>query len=249
MRSEADLRVRVAEKFGVTPEYFSGKLVADMGAGAGDQSRFLLQQGAWVVSVDLSLAIEVVAAKLRMHGAWFGVQGDITRLPFEPGQFDCVYCEGVIQHTRDSGAAVRELCRVVSEGGDVLAAHYLRTAPATLWGRLKRSISLPLYESVRARLSRLDNFKRLFVTGILAALSYVPLVGWVVRRLGLALYYELMPDFKTTWTNTHDYYGGHAYQRFLTSKEFRDLFGAVSHMTISYELNGNVRASKSRASG
>jgi ubiquinone/menaquinone biosynthesis C-methylase UbiE len=247
MRSEADLRMRVADKFGITPEYFAGKLVADMGAGAGDQSSYLLRQGAAVISIDLSSAIEIVSAKLRMHGAWFGVQADITNLPIEAEQFDCVYCEGVIQHTRDSGQAVRALCRVVKVGGDVLAAHYLRSGPVSAWGHLKRRISLGIYESTRARLSRLERFKGLFVTGILASLSYVPLLGRLIRRLGLALYYDLMPDFKTTWTNTYDYFGSHAYQRFLTSGEFLALFSAIPNMQILHDQEGNIRASRVRS--
>ena len=245
MRSESDLRMRVADKFGVAPDYFSGKVVADMGAGAGDQSTYLLQQGAAVVSVDLSSAIEVVARKLRMHSAWFGVQGDITMLPMQSGQFDCVYCEGVIQHTRDSRLAVRELSRVVRADGEVLAAHYLRADPKSRWGRLKRKLSLRFYELVRSRLSRLDRFKLLLVTGNLAVLSYVPVFGALVRRAGLALYYDLMPDFRTTWTNTYDYYGNHAYQRFLSSKEFSELFRSIEGMNIVYEHAGNIRASKS----
>ncbi len=246
MRSEADLRMRVADKFGITPEYFAGKLVADMGAGAGDQSSYLLRQGAAVISVDLSSAIEVVSAKLRMHGDWFGVQGDITSLPIEAEQFDCVYCEGVIQHTRDSGLAVRELTRVVRTGGDVLAGHYLRTEPISAWGRAKRKVSLCVYGLVRSRLSRLERFKLLLITGNLAALSYVPLLGALIRKTALALYYDLMPDFKTTWTNTFDYYGSHTYQRFLKAQEFAALFSAIPGMKVEFEKSGNIRASKSQ---
>ncbi len=246
MRSEADLRMRVADKFGITPEYFAGKLVADMGAGAGDQSSYLLRQGAAVISVDLSSAIEVVSAKLRMHGAWFGVQADVTNLPMEAEQFDCVYCEGVIQHTRDSGLAVRELTRVVRTGGDVLAAHYLRTEPTSAWRRAKRKLSLGIYGLVRSRLSRLERFKLLLITGNLAALSYVPLLGALIRRTALAIYYDLMPDFKTTWTNTFDYYGNHAYQRFLSAEDFAALFKAIPRMAIAFEKSGNIRASKSQ---
>lgn len=249
MRSEADLRMRVANKFGVAPEYFDGKLVADLGAGAGDQSSYLLRQGAAVISVDLSSAIEVVAAKLRMQSSWFGVQGDITMLPMEADQFDCVYCEGVIQHTRNSELAVRELSRIVRIGGAVLAAHYIRLEPTSALGRLKRKLSQELYESMRSRMTRLDRFKRLYITGSLAALSYLPMLGVLVRKAGLALYYDLMPDFKTTWTNTYDYYGGHTYQRFLQPDEFIALFRALPDMTIEYERAGNLRVSKSRSTG
>src|SRR4051812_39001868 len=90
MRSEADLRWRVARRFQLEPVEFAGKVVLDAGAGAGDQSRWLLQQGAQVVSIDLSSAIDVVAHKLRLEPCWVGVQGDITALPFTENQFDMV---------------------------------------------------------------------------------------------------------------------------------------------------------------
>jgi hypothetical protein len=72
------------------------------------------------------------------------------------------------------------------------------------------------------------------------------LLGALIRKAALALYYDLMPDFKTTWTNTFDYYGNHAYQRFLTAEEFAALFKAIPHMTIAFEKMGNIRASKSQ---
>jgi len=247
MRTDADLRMRVAEKFGLTPEHYSGKLVADMGAGAGDQSAYLLRQGAAVISVDLSSAIEVVASKLRMDSAWFGVQADITMLPLQSEQFDSVYCEGVIQHTRDSALAVSELCRVLANGGNLLAAHYIRSVPASSWGRLKRRVSLGIYERARSRLSRLERFKLLLVTGNLAALGYTPLIGAVVRRAGLALHYDLMPDFKTTWTNTFDFYGSHEYQRFMSRDEFAALFRQIPAISIVRERDGNIHAAKSGA--
>jgi ubiquinone/menaquinone biosynthesis C-methylase UbiE len=244
MRTDVDLEMRVAHKFGVDPGFYAGKLVADMGAGAGDQSAYLVRQGARVVSVDLSAAIEVVARKLRMNSTWFGVQADITRLPFAAAAFDCIYCEGVIQHTRDSALAVRELARVARPGGHVLAAHYVRTVPAASWARMKRRVSQGLYERVRTRLSRMERFKLLLLTGNLAALSYVPLVGALVRRSGLALRYDLMPGFKTTWTNTFDYYGNHSFQRFMSRDEFAALFAGADGMIVERENEGNIRARK-----
>src|SRR5688572_15405050 len=87
MRSEADLRWRIAERFSVNEEYFRDVRVLDAGAGAGDQSRWLINHGAEVVSIDLSSAIDVVARKLRSSTSWVGIQGDLTRLPLAESQF------------------------------------------------------------------------------------------------------------------------------------------------------------------
>lgn len=155
MRSEADLRMRAAERFDPRSEDFAGKTVLDAGAGAGDQTRSLNEHGAEVVSIDLSNAIDVVASKMRLRSGWVGVQGDITMLPLDDAVFDIVYCEGVIQHTRDSVATVRELVRATRPAGTILATHYIRNKPTSLIRRLKRQITAG-YEFLRRRLGRMD---------------------------------------------------------------------------------------------
>ncbi len=244
MRTEADLRERVAERFGLQPEAFGGKLALDAGAGAGDQSRYMTDRGAEVVSIDLSAAIEVVARKMRMRAGWAGAQGDVTMLPFASAQFDVVYCEGVIQHTRDSVATVRELLRVAKPQGMILASHYTRPAAASLLRRMKRRLSLGYYEMLRRRLSSMEQFKRLLVTGNLAALAYVPLLGRFIRATGTALHSDVMPQFRTTWTNTYDYYGGHAHQRFITPEEFVGYFERAGGADVEHAVTGVVRARK-----
>jgi len=242
MRSEADLRMRVAERFGRRPDDFAGEKVLDAGAGAGDQTRYLNDHGADVVSIDLSGAIEVVASKMRMRSGWIGVQGDITMLPFAERTFDVVYCEGVIQHTRDSAATVNELVRVTRPGGTILATHYVRNEPKSLLRRVKRMITGGYYEFLRRRLSRMDRFKRLLTTGNLAALAYTPILGRLIRATGSALYYDLMPEFRTTWTNTYDYYGGHTFQRFITNEEFASYFERAGTVKLEKFEGGVVVA-------
>jgi ubiquinone/menaquinone biosynthesis C-methylase UbiE len=244
MRSEADLRMRVIDKFNVEPTLFANRLVLDAGAGAGDQSKFMMSLGAAVVSVDLSSAIEVVARKLRMNSEWVGLQADIMNLPFVGEQFDIVYCEGVIQHTQDSVKTVKELCRVLKAEGLLLAAHYVRQPVNTILGKIKRRITSGYYEFLRNRLSHMERFRLLLVTGILAAFNYTPLVGYLLRKTGSVLYYDLMPDFKTTWTNTFDYYGNHSYQRFVTPEEFYGYFEDAGGMELVYKKTGNVVAKK-----
>lgn len=244
MRTDADLRMRVAERFGLTPADFVNRLVLDAGAGAGDQSGYIVRNGGSVVSIDLSSAIDVVASKLRMQHGWAGVQGDITKLPFMDGQFDTVYCEGVLQHTRDSVMAVRELLRVVKEGGELLATHYTREEPRTWSHRRRRALTSWYYGFLRSRLSRMDRFKLLLTTGNLAALSYVPILGRALRASETALYYDLMPEFRTTWTNTFDFWGSHTFQRFITPDEFVAYFTTVPGLEIVYGKPGVVRSRK-----
>ena len=236
MRSETDLRWRVAQRFRVEPEAFRSRLVLDAGAGAGDQSQWLVRQGAEVVSIDLSRAIDVVAGKLRNHRGWVGVQGDITALPWEDGEFDFVYCEGVIQHTRDSALTVRELCRMLRTGGTILATHY--PSPTRWLSRVK----LAYVEALRRRLRGWDAYKLLLLTGILAASGYLPILGRLLRATGTAIHYDLMPDFKTSWTNTYDTYGGHRFQRTVTAEQFWAYFESVGKMEKSFSEDTVIAA-------
>ena len=239
MRSEADLEWRVARRFQVDPRSFRGKLALDAGAGAGDQSRWLIRQGARVVSIDLSSAIDAVARKLRAEPNWVGVQGDITVLPFASEQFQCVYCEGVIQHTRDSARTVQELSRVTRPGGMLLATHY---GKSTRWlGRMRSFVM----GAARNRLSHWDRYKLLLLTGTFAAAAYIPLLGRLVRASGAAVYYDLMPDFKTTWTNTFDNYGNHAYQRYVSADEFWSYFQTTPGLERVFSEDGVIAVRKS----
>ena len=90
----------------------------------------------------------------------------------------------------------------------------------------------------------MERFNLLFVTGFISALNYVPVLGFLLRKTGTVLYYDVMPDFKTTWTNTFDYYGNHTYQRFITPEEFDQYFHDAGGMEIVYSGGGNVVAKK-----
>ena len=244
MRTEEDLKMRVLDKFHVESSMFPDQFVLDAGAGAGDQSQYMLALGATVVSVDLSSAIDIVARKLRMNPRWVGIQADIMSLPFMEEQFDIVYCEGVIQHTQDSVKTVKELCRVLKGNGNILAAHYVSEPAKTRIGKIKRRFTTRYYKFLRSKLSRMDRFRLLFMTGLFAAFNYVPLVGFLLRKTGTVLYYDLMPDFKTTWTNTFDYYGNHSYQRIIAPEEFYSYFESAGGMELVYRQTGNVVARK-----
>ena len=245
MRSDKDLESRVINKFGINKDDFNGNLIIDIGAGAGDQSSYMLKLGSSVVSVDLSSAIEVVAHKLREKKEWVGVQADVMTLPFAKNQFDLIYCEGVIQHTKDSKATVQELCRAVRIGGMIMAAHYIIRPPKSIYQKIKRSITSPYYHFLRSRLSKLDRFSLLLFTGVVSALSYLPFFGFFLRRSGTVMYYDLMPDFKSTWTNTFDYYGNHSFQRIITEEEFESYFD-ISGIKILKSNAGNILAIKNQ---
>jgi SAM-dependent methyltransferase len=48
--------------------------------------------------------------------------GDLASMPFQAGEFDCVYSEGSLERVADVDAALRELHRVLSDGGILVAS-------------------------------------------------------------------------------------------------------------------------------
>lgn len=237
-RTEQDLAWRVAERFGLTSGDFKDRDILDAGCGAGDQSAFLLRSGARsVVSVDLSVAIEVAYRKMREHSNWVGIQGDLSALPFTGEQFDFVYCEGVIQHTRDSAHTVSELARVLRPGGQGVATHYPK--PVTL----RQRVTHGLREKIRGRLSRLDSYTLLFVSGVISSVAYIPVLGALWKRT-IAIWNPRMPSFKATWACTHDYYGSHSFQRYLANEEFERCFLSLPSVGVLSAKNCEVRFAK-----
>jgi SAM-dependent methyltransferase len=97
-----------------------GKKVLELGAGAAAGARWLAGQGAEVVALDLSAGM---LRHAREAGERAGVrvplvQADALALPFSPGAFDVVCTAfGAIPFVADSGAAMREVARVLRPGG------------------------------------------------------------------------------------------------------------------------------------
>jgi ubiquinone/menaquinone biosynthesis C-methylase UbiE len=114
----------MTEAFGY--ERFRGRRVLDVGCGQGiDLANFALG-GAEVTGIDLTprhveLARSHLAA-LGLEGAV--VEGDAEAMPFEDGSFYLVSSNGVLHHTPDMGAALREIRRVLRPGGETRITLY-----------------------------------------------------------------------------------------------------------------------------
>lgn len=105
---------------------FDGKLVLDLGCGAGIDSAEFARSGASVVSVDFTkTAVTLTQNLLKEAKLPAEVKlADATSLPFEKETFDCVYCFGLLHHIPDVEKAVSEIHRVLKPGGQVIAMVY-----------------------------------------------------------------------------------------------------------------------------
>lgn len=128
-------RNRFFHSTGIGPEDLKGKLVLDVGCGAGRFAEIALSLGARVVALDYSTAVDACWANLGANPALNVLQGDIYNLPFAPGTFDFVYCLGVLQHTPDVERAFAALPAMVKPGGTLAADVYPRLFLNIFWSK------------------------------------------------------------------------------------------------------------------
>jgi SAM-dependent methyltransferase/uncharacterized protein YbaR (Trm112 family) len=126
-------RDRFFRQSGWQPSDLAGRLVLDVGCGAGRFAEIALSAGATVIAMDYSDAVEACRANFPRHERLTVVQADVYRLPFRPAQFDFVYCFGVLQHTPDVKAAFLALAEPLRPGGRLAVDLYPRLRANALW--------------------------------------------------------------------------------------------------------------------
>jgi ubiquinone/menaquinone biosynthesis C-methylase UbiE len=101
---------------------FSGRRCLDAGCGGGRGTLFMLGNGAaQVTAVDVSAQnVETTAHNCRTFGyeSYKCLQTTLERLPFADGEFDFVWCNGVLMHAANPDACLSEITRVLKVGGD-----------------------------------------------------------------------------------------------------------------------------------
>jgi SAM-dependent methyltransferase len=93
----------------------NSRRVLDVACGAGYGTALLASAASDAVGVDVDEAT-ISYARSRYRGPTF-VVGDIGALPFEAGAFELVVSFETIEHVPDPEAALRELRRVLADGG------------------------------------------------------------------------------------------------------------------------------------
>ncbi len=93
-------------------DIFKDKTVLDMGCGSGRYSIAIKKLGAKkVVGIDLG-----DGKKLRYEGVEYQ-KASALELPFADNTFDFVFCNGVLHHTTDPLQGIKEMYRVMKNGG------------------------------------------------------------------------------------------------------------------------------------
>lgn len=185
----------------------AGQSVLDAGCGMGRHTHHFLREGARVVAVDASHAIEVAARNDISESALF-VQGDILSLPVRPKSFDLVCCLGVLHHLENTGEALRQLVKAARPGGRLLL--YLYHDPAE--SSRVRGFLIAVVAALRKLTTRLPMRVLHPVAAVIAAALYGTYVGPMkvlarvgveaVRRLPLGQYVDY--PFRVLWNDQFD---------------------------------------------
>jgi len=120
-----------------TKEGLRGKLVLEVGCGAGRFTEIIQAAGAQVVSFDLSNAVDANYANSGSHSNVLLFQGDIFNIPFPDDHFDFVFCYGVLQHTPDPDAAYNSILAKLKKGGKMSIDYYLAIEGLSPWSTPK----------------------------------------------------------------------------------------------------------------
>jgi SAM-dependent methyltransferase len=172
----------------VTLDDFAGKSVLDAGCGPGHHINLVAPRARRVVGVDLNTAA-IARRNTRGQSNVTIVEDDVASMKLGE-EFDIVYCIGVVHHTDDPAATVRNLADHVRPGGHLILwvyshegnllnrtlvefckRHGLRRLPRPALLGLARILTAALYPPVhtvyRLPLRRLpyhayfENFRRL----------------------------------------------------------------------------------------
>jgi SAM-dependent methyltransferase len=213
----------------VGTDYFRGKIIVDGGAGHGMQSRWMAEAGAkHVIALELSHVVDGITRKnlVGLEDKIDVIQCSIDCIPLKPNSIlDLVICHNVIQHTPDVAKTARSLWDVLAPGGEFMWNCYTRNDDTFL-----QRTRFRLYSSVRWVLQRSPFFVRLAYAHLMAALRFIPGLGYLLEKANVMGRGEVVSGprwvqraYQAAVVITFDGFGSHGYQHHLSLPEQKAL--------------------------
>jgi len=99
-----------------------GKRILEVGAGRGNDSIYLSNQGAKATVIDNSKeAIEIISQNAKNNNVKLNiVRADALNLPFKDRSFDLVFHQGLLEHFHNPARIIQEQKRVLKDNGYIL---------------------------------------------------------------------------------------------------------------------------------
>ncbi len=185
------------DKTGFSNRDLKGKLVLDVGCGMGRFMEIAADNGAAVIGIDLSLAVEAARENLTHRKNCHFIQADIFHLPFKSKTFDTIFSIGVLHHTPDTKKAFLMLPPLLKKSGKIAIWVYGENTfrPYDYFGRYWRQIT-----------SRLPK-RLLYVLSHFAVPLYwtykIPFFG---NLLNILMPYSTDPNWHWRVLDTFDWY-------------------------------------------
>jgi ubiquinone/menaquinone biosynthesis C-methylase UbiE len=185
-RSREELWTAFNEYFRIFPwdELPSEPVGLDLGCGSGRWAQFVAGRVKRLYCVDASTkALGVAKRTLLNRDNCVLIAADIGRLPFPDGTMDFAYCLGVLHHTQDPFAALRESVSKLKPGAPLLLYVYYALENRPQWYRALWRMT----DRLRRRVSRWPFRKRLIMSQVIASIVYLPFarLALVFEWLGL----------------------------------------------------------------
>jgi SAM-dependent methyltransferase len=216
--------------------------VLEVGCGAGRFTEVLLSTDAFVTSVDLSSAVEANQENFPQDERHRIMQADVLCLPFGQGQYDIVFCLGVIQHTQRPEETIEKLYAQVKPNGWLVIDHYTYnlsefTKTALLFRMLLRR--LPPAEGLRWTERLVNVFFPLHQT----VRKHRVMQALLSRLSPVLSYYHALPlsdELQREWSllDTHDALTDW-HKHFRTKGQIRRILERLGAVNIWCEYGGN----------
>jgi SAM-dependent methyltransferase/uncharacterized protein YbaR (Trm112 family) len=167
--------------------FFQGKLGLDAGCNVGRHLYAAWENGAEMVGLDPTFAIDRARQLMLGRDRIHLIQGSIFEFPFKPVLFDFSMCFGVLHHTPDPVGGFKTIAASIKPGGAFITMLYGLDEMA-YWYRLSHMRGLrALTTRIPLRATRLvcEALALAMKYGLvipLSALVRVPLVGSVAKR-------------------------------------------------------------------
>ena len=137
---------------------FNGARVLEIGAGMGENTEFLLNQGFNVHATDISSkSVEFLKKKYAPYSLFEAEVADMESLPFNDNSFDVICSAGSLSYG-DNSIVMNEIYRVLVKGGIFIAIDSLNNNPIY---KLNRYIHFLLGNRSKSTLQRMPTIKLL----------------------------------------------------------------------------------------